>query len=61
MKYVTMLETSEKTLRYSVNRNQVLLAFEGDTPGFLIGKQTYNYTEIMEILDTTAWSDGNPY
>jgi archaellum biogenesis protein FlaJ (TadC family) len=70
MKYVTILaeevstvnfnqvlETSENTLRYSVDKNQVLLKFKGETPSFLVGKQTYTYPEIMEILDSSAWSE----
>ena len=69
MKYVTILaeevssinfnqvlETSADTLRYSVNNNQVLLKFEGETPSFLAGKQLYDYEGIMDILNSPTWT-----
>jgi hypothetical protein len=69
MKYVTILaeqvasvdfnqvlETSEETLRYSNDRSLALLKFTGDTPSFLEGKTTYDYNEIMEILDSPNWT-----
>lgn len=52
-----VLETSLETLRYSVNNHQVLLKFEGETPTFLEGKQTYNYEAIMEILNSPDWTE----
>ena len=65
MKYVTILaeevanvdfnqvlETSEDTLRYNNDRSLALLKFDGDTPSFLEGKTTYDYEQIMEILDS---------
>lgn len=51
-----VLETSEETLRYSLNRNNVLVKFEGETPNFLAGKQINNYEEIMDILNSSDWS-----
>lgn len=70
MKYVTILaqevsgvnfnqvlETSADTLRYSLDNNQVLLKFEGETPSFLAGKQLYNYEEIMDILNSPTWTE----
>ena len=51
-----VLETSEDTLRYSLNNNQVLLKFEGETPSFLVGNQLYDYEEIMEILNSPTWT-----
>ena len=69
MKYVTILaeqvanvdfnqvlETSEETLRYNNDRSLALLKFEGDTPSFLEGKTTYDYEQIMEILDSPDWT-----
>ena len=52
-----VLETSENTLRYSLDNSQALLKFEGVTPGFLEGKQTYTYSEIMEILNSPSWTE----
>jgi hypothetical protein len=70
MKYVTILaqevsgvnfnqvlETSADTLRYSLDNNQVLLKFEGETPSFLAGKQLYNYEEIMDTLNSPTWTE----
>jgi hypothetical protein len=69
MKYVTILaeqvanvdfnqvlETSEETLRYNNDRSLALLKFDGDTPSFLEGKTTYDYEQIMEILDSPDWT-----
>jgi len=69
MKYVTILaeqvanidfnqvlETSEETLRYNNDRSLALLKFEGNTPSFLEGKTTYDYEQIMEILDSPDWT-----
>ena len=52
-----VLETSEYTLRYSLDNNQVLLKFEGETPSFLEGKTTYDYEAIMEILNSPTWAE----
>ena len=52
-----VLETSADTLRHSLDRSKVLLKFEGDTPSFLNGKQTYNYNEIMQILWGSDWTE----
>tara|TARA_R100000655_G_scaffold1461_5_gene5604 strand:+ start:1069 stop:1287 length:219 start_codon:yes stop_codon:yes gene_type:complete len=51
-----VLETSEETLRYNNDRSLALLKFEGDTPSFLEGKTTYDYEQIMEILDSPDWT-----
>jgi len=52
-----VLETSEHTLRYSLDNNQALLKFKGETPSFLEGKTTYNYEAIMEILNSPTWAE----
>jgi len=52
-----VLETSEDTLRYSLDNNQALLKFKGETPSFLEGKTTYNYEAIMEILNSPSWAE----
>lgn len=51
-----VLETSENTLRFSLDNNKALLKFTGETPTFLEGKQTYNYSEIMNILNSSEWA-----
>ena len=52
-------ETSENTLRYSVDGSQTFVKFEGDTPSFLEGKQEYTHSEILAILATDEWTDPN--
>lgn len=51
-----VLETSEDTLRYSLNRHEALVKFEGSTPTFLIGKEQYDYDGIMDILSGSIWT-----
>jgi len=51
-----VLETSASTLRYSLDSSEFLLKFEGETPSFLEGKTTYDYEQIMEILDSPEWT-----
>ena len=52
-------ETSENTLRYSVDGSQTFVKFEGDTPSFLEGKTQYSHSEILAILATDEWTDPN--
>ena len=52
-----VLETSQNTLRYSLDNNQALLKFEGETPSFLEGKTEYDYSAIMDILNGSDWSE----
>ena len=49
-------ETSADTLRYSLNRHEALVKFEGTTPTFLIGKVQYDYEGIMDILNSSNWT-----
>jgi len=48
-------ETSEETLRLSINKTKTVLKFTGDTPGFLVGLQQYNHLEILAIMETPEW------
>jgi len=52
-----VLETSAETLRYSLDKSQFLLKFEGETPRFLEGKKTYSYEAIKEILNSPNWAE----
>jgi len=52
-----VLETSLETLRYSLDNNQSLIKFEGETPSFLAGKQLYDYEAIMDILNSPTWTE----
>tara|TARA_R100001015_G_C4537329_1_gene102175 strand:+ start:324 stop:548 length:225 start_codon:yes stop_codon:yes gene_type:complete len=51
-----VLETSEDTLRFSLNRHEALVKFEGSTPTFLIGKVQHDYDGIMDILSGSNWT-----
>jgi hypothetical protein len=51
-----VLETSENTLRYSIDNSQTFVKFEGETPTFLEGKTQYNHSEILSILDGPEWT-----
>ena len=59
-----VLETSETTLRLSVNGLQTLLKWEGSEPSFVATLSSYDgpYThlEILTIMATPAWTDPNP-
>ena len=49
-------ETSENTLRLSINKTKTVLKFTGDTPSFLVGLQQYNHLEILAIMETPEWT-----
>ena len=51
-----VLETSEDTLRWSVDESQTFVKFEGATPDFLDGKTQYNHAEILAALDVPDWT-----
>ena len=51
-----VLETSENTLRYSLDNQDALVKFRGSTPTFLIGKVQYDYDGIINILSGSNWS-----
>jgi hypothetical protein len=50
-----VIETSQYTLRLSIDGTKTILKFKGETPDFLIGLQQYNKSEIIEILSTPEW------
>lgn len=49
-------ETSENTLRYSLDGSQTFVKFEGETPNFLDGKTQYTIEEILPILAGSEWT-----
>jgi len=51
-----VLETSENTLRYSIDDSQTFVKFEGDTPSFLDGKTQFSHSEMLTILSGSDWS-----
>jgi len=53
-------ETSESTLRYSLDGSKTFVKFDSDTtPSFLDGKTQYTHSEILTILATDEWTDPN--
>jgi len=59
-----VMQTSEKTLRLSVDGLKTLLKWQGVEPSFVSTLSSYEgpYTheEILVIMDTPEWSDPNP-
>ena len=58
-----VMETSEQTLRLSVDGLKTVLKWEGAEPAFVSTLSSYEgpYTheEILVIMDTPEWSDPN--
>ena len=53
-------ETSENTIRYSLDGSKTFVKFDSDTtPSFLEGKTQYTHSEILAILATDEWTDPN--
>jgi hypothetical protein len=49
-------ETSQDTLRLSIDKTKTVLKFKGETPSFLLGLQQYNHSEILAIMHTSEWT-----
>ena len=49
-------ETSQDTLRLSIDTTKTVLKFAGETPGFLVGLQQYTHSEILPIMKGDEWS-----
>tara|TARA_R110002033_G_scaffold27113_2_gene61817 strand:- start:221 stop:463 length:243 start_codon:yes stop_codon:yes gene_type:complete len=59
-----VMETSEETVRLSVDSLQTVLKWEGTEPSFVSTLSSYEgpYTheEILVIMATPEWTDPNP-
>tara|TARA_R110000824_G_scaffold73953_2_gene188251 strand:+ start:340 stop:588 length:249 start_codon:yes stop_codon:yes gene_type:complete len=59
-----VLQTSEETLRLSVDEYQTVLKWEGSEPSFVANLSSYDgpytHSEILAIMATPAWTDPNP-
>tara|TARA_R110002012_G_scaffold78722_1_gene200535 strand:- start:498 stop:737 length:240 start_codon:yes stop_codon:yes gene_type:complete len=54
-------ETSESTIRYSLDGSKTFVKFDSDTtPSFLDGKTQYSHSEILTILATDEWTPDEP-
>ena len=54
------IQTSKETLRLSVDGANALLKWEGQTPSILDSAEKYTHSEILNILETPAWTDPEP-
>jgi len=54
-----VFETSAETLRYNVAGDKTFVKYEGAKPSFLYGKDTYTYSQILDILAGPEWTDPN--
>ncbi len=53
-------ETSESTLRFSLDGSKTFVKYEGAKPGFLYGKDTYTHSEILAVLSGDEWTSDEP-
>ena len=49
-------ETSQDTLRLSLDGTKTVLKFIGETPNFLVGLQQYNHQEILVVMKSAEWT-----
>ena len=50
-----LITTSNDTARRSVDKNFVLLKYNGNQPSFLNGKTEYTYSGIKTVLQGNDW------
>ena len=59
-----VLETSQSTLRLSLDGIQTVLKWNGSEPSFVSSLSSYDgpytHSEILTIMATPAWTDPNP-
>ena len=54
-------ETSESTIRFSLDGSKTFVKFDSDTtPSFLDSKTQYTHSEILNILATDEWTPEEP-
>ena len=62
--FTQVLETSEETVRKSVDETKTFVKWDGSIPQCVIDLTTsegpYTYDEILQILSTPEWTDPNP-
>jgi hypothetical protein len=58
-------ETSPDTVRKSVDGTRTFVKWDGETPSSVAALTTtegpYTYTEILEILSTTEWTNNQEF
>ena len=59
-----VLETSQSTIRISVDGTQTVLKWKGSEPSFVASLSSYDgpytHSEILPIMATAAWSNMSP-
>ena len=50
-------ETSQDTLRLSIDTTKTVLKFAGEPPSFLVGLQQYNHSEILALMHSPEWTN----
>ena len=59
-------ETSENTLRYSLDNNQFVIKYHnGSIPSFIedgsvVPSATMNHENVLELMSSPAWSNPDP-
>lgn len=53
-------ETSESTLRFSLDGTKTFVKYEGAKPSFLYGKDTYKHSEMLAVLSGDEWTSDEP-
>ena len=60
----SVLETSQSTIRLSLDETQTVLKWNGSEPSFVSSLSSYDgpytHSEILTIMATPAWTDPNP-
>ena len=60
----SVLETSQATVRISVDGTQTVLKWNGSEPSFVSSLSSYDgpytHSEILTIMATAAWTDPTP-
>ena len=51
------IQTSEATLRKSLDGTKALLKYDGEMPDCFAGMDIYNHSEIKEILNGSDWTN----
>jgi hypothetical protein len=49
-------ESSESTLRYSLDNSKFIVKYQGDQPSSISGKTEYTHSEILTIIASDEWT-----
>tara|TARA_R100000789_G_scaffold83263_2_gene78749 strand:+ start:540 stop:785 length:246 start_codon:yes stop_codon:yes gene_type:complete len=50
------IQSGASTLRKTLDNSKAILKWDGDTPSVFDGMTTYNHSEILTELATSAWT-----